>query len=103
MCSGGDKPKKADDNMFDDDDVLGGLGFDDSPPVKPSSKAKTAVDGPGKGLAIMDDLLGGSGVTKHLERPGSGSDRPREFVLDKRYQKTECKWTDWKRCQRLLQ
>ena len=80
--------------MFDDEDVLGGLGFDDSPRGKPAPRrgSTTTDEDRGKGRSIMDDLLGAGSTAKHMEPPGSGgAGRSREFVLDKRYQKQERK------------
>ncbi|XP_064608004.1 fas-binding factor 1 homolog [Liolophura sinensis] len=81
----GKAAKKKDDVIFSDteDDLLTGL--DDEPPSKPkpSSLSSDHENKPAK--SILDSLLGNDNVSKHLERPQSGSQR--EFVLDKKYQK----------------
>ena len=38
-----------------------------------------------QGAGILDDLLGTSSASKHLQRPGTSEKR--EFVLDKKYMK----------------
>lgn len=77
--------KKKDDVIFSDteDDLLTGL--DDEPPSKPkpSSFLSDQENKPAK--SALDSLLGNGSVSKHLDRPQSGSQR--EFVLDKKYQK----------------
>ena len=77
--------KKADDDMFADDDDLGDLL--DSPgrtaPEKPLAVKAQKIDG-----GIMDDLLGRGSVSKLLEKPGSGTSTERGFKLDKKYTKS---------------
>ena len=76
--------------MFDDDDVLGGMGLDSPGRGAMTSTPKEADDtAPRKGGArsIMSDLLGTDGAAKHREPPAAKSE-PKEFVLDKRYVKS---------------
>ena len=75
--------RKRDDDMFADDDDLGGLL--DSPGrgaiIKPSAVKK-------KDGGIMDDLLGKDNVDRLLLKPGNGAGADRQFKLDKRYTKS---------------
>ena len=92
--------RPADDITFDDDDVLGGMGLDSPRETKSAEGRGSGSAGRGRGQgedeaprsggakSILDDLLGGSSVKTQLEKPGTGSER-REFVLDKKYIKSE--------------
>ena len=80
--------KKKDELVFDDDDVLGGMGLDDSPRAKPKAAAKKEEDPEVEGSKnFLSSLMGKSPANKHLERPASGDKR--EFVLDTKYKKSE--------------
>ncbi|XP_072035770.1 uncharacterized protein [Amphiura filiformis] len=86
--SGETARKKKDDIDFDDDDdILGTMGFDDETPraekkkVDPDAKEKQAAQ------AKISELFGKSSSV--AEKPPVG--RKREFVLDKKYVKTEPK------------
>ena len=71
--------------MFDDDDddVLGGMGLSSPRHKSPTigSKGKNGDDDhrPGGAKSILDELLGGSTASKHLEKPGSGERRENLF------------------------
>ena len=78
--------------MFDDDDVLGGMGLDSPRRKSPMSStaparghsAPAASDDaprPGGARSIMDDLLGTTDVSKMMERPSTGDNA---FSLDKK-------------------
>lgn len=73
--------------MFDDDDDgLGGLGFEDSPPgtkraVRPTSAPTPSKDGDGD---FMSSLFGG-GSSKPEK---NNTTEKKEFVLDSRYSKS---------------
>ena len=83
--------RKRDDDMFADDDDLGGLL--DSPgrsaPIRPSAVKK-------KDGGIMDDLLGKDNVDRLLQKPGNGGGADRQFKLDKKYTKSAGKFYHFK-------
>ncbi|CAH1794251.1 unnamed protein product [Owenia fusiformis] len=76
--------KKEADILFDDDDVLGGMGFDS--PRQQRARVEISEERPARAKSALDTLLGKSSddANESLSQPSTEKKR---FVLDKKYAK----------------
>ncbi|XP_043946441.1 fas-binding factor 1 isoform X2 [Protopterus annectens] len=83
--------QKKDDLNFDDDedDLMGALGFAESPKIHRKEEKNSENEVPRPARSKLDELLGRGTAAKLLERPPTGE--LKEFKLDKKYQKPQDK------------
>ncbi|XP_077780347.1 fas-binding factor 1 isoform X1 [Podarcis muralis] len=79
--------RKRDELTFevDGDDLMDAMGFGESPKTELKSGRKDGEEQSRPARSMLDELLGQGTAKKLLERPKTGE--PKEFKLDKKYQK----------------